>query len=142
MAPPKRALIAVTSAHAPLYPDNKETGYFITEVLHLAGDTSQDPDDLAAAAPEPGTLGLGGVLDEGHAAPRDAAAAAFARWTALLADSLRSAGADSTAAEQIANLIVASVEGTVAICRAQRSIAPLDHVAAQLVQVIRASLSS
>ncbi|GJN80296.1 chaperone protein HSP31 [Purpureocillium lilacinum] len=34
MAPPKRALIAVTSAHAPLYPDNKETGYFITEVLH------------------------------------------------------------------------------------------------------------
>ncbi|MGX9671913.1 TetR/AcrR family transcriptional regulator [Mycobacterium sp. HM-7] len=82
------------------------------------------------------------VLDEGHAAPRDAAAAAFARWTALLADSLRNAGADSTAAEQIATLIVASVEGTVAICRAQRSIAPLDHVAAQLVQVIRASLPS
>lgn len=34
MAPPRRALIAVTSAHAPLYPDGKETGLFITEALH------------------------------------------------------------------------------------------------------------
>lgn len=31
---PKRALIAVTSAHAPLYPDGKETGLFVTEALH------------------------------------------------------------------------------------------------------------
>ncbi|KAI7774906.1 chaperone protein hsp31 [Diaporthe eres] len=34
MAPPKRALIAVSSAHAPLYPEGKETGVFITEALH------------------------------------------------------------------------------------------------------------
>ncbi|ORX40717.1 class I glutamine amidotransferase-like protein [Kockovaella imperatae] len=34
MAPPKRALIAISSAHAPLYPDGKETGLFITEALH------------------------------------------------------------------------------------------------------------
>ena len=34
MGPPRRALIAVTSAHAPLYPDGKETGLFITEALH------------------------------------------------------------------------------------------------------------
>ncbi|KAK8875156.1 hypothetical protein PGQ11_005670 [Apiospora arundinis] len=34
MSPPKKALIAVTSAHAPLYPDGKETGLFITEALH------------------------------------------------------------------------------------------------------------
>ena len=32
--PPRRAIIAVTSAHAPLYPDGKETGLFITEALH------------------------------------------------------------------------------------------------------------
>ena len=32
--PPRRALIAVTSAHAPLYPDGKETGLFVTEALH------------------------------------------------------------------------------------------------------------
>ncbi|OAQ58329.1 chaperone protein HSP31 [Pochonia chlamydosporia 170] len=29
-----KALIAITSAHAPLYPDGKETGLFITEALH------------------------------------------------------------------------------------------------------------
>lgn len=34
MAPPRRAIIAITSAHAPLYPDGKETGLFITEALH------------------------------------------------------------------------------------------------------------
>lgn len=34
MTPPRKALIAVTSAHAPLYPDGKETGLFITEALH------------------------------------------------------------------------------------------------------------
>lgn len=34
MGPPRRALIAVTSAHAPLYPDGKETGLFVTEALH------------------------------------------------------------------------------------------------------------
>ncbi|USP81179.1 class I glutamine amidotransferase-like protein [Curvularia clavata] len=34
MSPPRKALIAVTSAHAPLYPDGKETGLFIAEALH------------------------------------------------------------------------------------------------------------
>ena len=34
MAPSRKALIAVTSAHAPLYPDGQETGLFITEALH------------------------------------------------------------------------------------------------------------
>lgn len=34
MAPPHKALIAITSAHAPLYPEGKETGLFITEALH------------------------------------------------------------------------------------------------------------
>lgn len=34
MSPPRKALIAVTSAHAPLYPDGKETGVFVSEALH------------------------------------------------------------------------------------------------------------
>lgn len=34
MPPPRKALIAVTSAHAPLYPNGQETGLFITEALH------------------------------------------------------------------------------------------------------------
>lgn len=32
--PPKRVLLAVTSAHAPLYADGQETGLFISEALH------------------------------------------------------------------------------------------------------------
>lgn len=31
---PRRALITITSAHAPLYPDGGETGLFVTEALH------------------------------------------------------------------------------------------------------------
>ena len=34
MSQPKRAVIAITSAHRELYPDGKETGLFITEALH------------------------------------------------------------------------------------------------------------
>jgi hypothetical protein len=34
MAPPRRALIAITSAKAPLYPGDKDTGLFVTEALH------------------------------------------------------------------------------------------------------------
>ncbi|OOF95040.1 hypothetical protein ASPCADRAFT_130601 [Aspergillus carbonarius ITEM 5010] len=34
MSQPRKALIAITSAHAPLYPEGKETGLFITEALH------------------------------------------------------------------------------------------------------------
>ena len=34
MSPPRRAVIAITSAHAPLYPEGKETGLFVTEALH------------------------------------------------------------------------------------------------------------
>jgi AcrR family transcriptional regulator len=81
-------------------------------------------------------------LPDEHHAPRDAAAQAFQRWTALLADSLRDAGAHADDAEQVATLIVAAVEGTVAICRAQRSIAPLDHVTVQLARVIDDALPS
>lgn len=34
MPVPRAALIAITSAHAPLYPDGGETGLFLTEALH------------------------------------------------------------------------------------------------------------
>ncbi|AGC62623.1 transcriptional regulatory protein [Mycobacterium liflandii 128FXT] len=79
-------------------------------------------------------------LPEEHHAPRSAATTAFQRWTSMLADSLRDAGAAEQDAQQVATLIVASVEGTVAMCRAQQSIAPLDLVTAQLGRAIDAVL--
>jgi len=41
---------------------------------------------------------------------------------------------------RVAVLIVAAVEGSVAICRAQRSAAPLDDVAAELESLVAARL--
>ncbi|MGW5776460.1 TetR/AcrR family transcriptional regulator [Streptomyces sp. NPDC003863] len=65
-----------------------------------------------------------------------AAAEVFEQWEALLADSLRAHGAEAEQAAQLATLIVAAVEGTVAMCRAQRSTAPLDRTAEQLQALI------
>lgn len=62
---PKRVLIAVTSAHAPLYDGGKETGLFITEALHpfnvfraagfavdLASETGEWSPDWLSTTPE------------------------------------------------------------------------------------------
>ncbi|MGW4772697.1 LmrA/YxaF family transcription factor [Nocardia sp. NPDC004278] len=70
--------------------------------------------------------------------PRRAAAAAFDHWTALLAESLRAHGATASAADQTATLIVAAIQGTVAMCRAQRSTHPLDRTADAFENVVRA----
>ncbi|MCX4986036.1 TetR/AcrR family transcriptional regulator [Streptomyces sp. NBC_00572] len=65
-----------------------------------------------------------------------AAAEVFEQWEALLAASLREHGTEAEQAAQLATLIVAAVEGTVAMCRAQRSTDPLDRTAEQLEALI------
>jgi AcrR family transcriptional regulator len=75
------------------------------------------------------------VTDD-ESAPREAAAAAFRSWTSILADSLRQHGASKRDAERTATTIVAAVEGTVAMCRAERTALPLDRVAGQLEQLV------
>ncbi|QYN34058.1 TetR/AcrR family transcriptional regulator [Pseudonocardia sp. DSM 110487] len=67
-----------------------------------------------------------------ESAPREAAAEAFRAWEGMLADSLREHGADARDAEELATLVVAAVEGAVAMCRARRDTGPLDRVAARL----------
>jgi AcrR family transcriptional regulator len=71
-------------------------------------------------------------LPEDGTALREAAAAAFGNWASVLTQSLRDHGATDVDAHRIAIVIVAAVEGSVAMCRAQRSAEPLDQVAAQL----------
>ncbi|MEV1177737.1 GMC oxidoreductase [Nonomuraea sp. NPDC049784] len=61
----------------------------------------------------------------------------FSTWERMLAASLRDHGADQAQASQLATLIVASVEGTVAMCRARRDIRPLDDVTAQLEALVQ-----
>ncbi|MGW6422706.1 TetR/AcrR family transcriptional regulator [Nocardia sp. NPDC055053] len=73
--------------------------------------------------------------------PRRAAAEAFEHWTDLLAGSLREHGATADAADRTATLIVAAIEGTVAMCRAQRSTLPLDRTAEALEGVVQAVIA-
>lgn len=65
-----------------------------------------------------------------------AAAEAFEDWEGLLTQSLRAHGADAEQAPGLAALVVAAVEGAIAMCRAQHSTRPLDQVAQQLEAVI------
>lgn len=75
-------------------------------------------------------------LAEDGAAPREAAAAAFGNWTSILTQSLREHGATDVDAHSAAVLIVAAVEGSVAMCRAQRSTDSLDQISAQLEMLV------
>ncbi|WKG11563.1 TetR/AcrR family transcriptional regulator [Nocardia sp. PE-7] len=78
---------------------------------------------------------------DAEGAPREAAAAAFARWSELLTASLCAHGAERLQAERTATLVIAAVEGSVAICRAQRSAEPLDRIADQLELLVQMVLS-
>ena len=69
-----------------------------------------------------------------------AAAEAFEDWEQLLAEALRGHGAAPDQAPELAALIVASVEGAIAMCRAKRSMRPLDQVAQQLDMLIAGAL--
>lgn len=71
-----------------------------------------------------------------------AAAEAFETWERLLAQSLRAHGVDADRAEGVATLVVASVEGAIAMCRAKRSMDPLDAVAQQLETVIEGAVGA
>ncbi|WEH19993.1 TetR/AcrR family transcriptional regulator [Streptomyces sp. VNUA24] len=65
-----------------------------------------------------------------------AAAAAFDGWERLLADALGDHGVDPERSAALGALVVASVEGATAMCRAKRSARPLDQVGEQLVALI------
>ncbi len=74
------------------------------------------------------------------AAALETTAKVFATWEGILAESLNAHGACLKDATEIATLIVCAVEGALLLCRAKRSTAPLDLVAAQLEHIIRAAL--
>ncbi|BDY29057.1 TetR/AcrR family transcriptional regulator [Mycolicibacterium mageritense] len=75
------------------------------------------------------------VPDDGSA-PREAAVFAFSNWVSILAAALRDHGAGRDDAMGTATLIVAAVEGAVAMCRAERSTDPLDRVGERLQQML------
>jgi AcrR family transcriptional regulator len=76
--------------------------------------------------------------DEPHL--KDAAAAAFVSWQEALATMLRGAGVTPARSRRLAALTVASVEGAVVLCRAERSSRPLEDVGAELEALLKAAL--
>ncbi|HEY9267057.1 MAG TPA: TetR/AcrR family transcriptional regulator [Mycobacterium sp.] len=60
----------------------------------------------------------------------------FAEWAAALTNAFLAEGMSASTARQLATLSIASVEGAVVLCRAHRSIAPLEDALAQLRTLI------
>lgn len=76
--------------------------------------------------------------DDDDTAAQDAAVFAFSNWTAILVRSLRDAGVTHPDAADTATLIVAAVEGAVAMSRAERSTDPLAAVGRRLHAMLAA----
>src|SRR5947209_5814181 len=62
----------------------------------------------------------------------DRAAAAFTRWTDLIAQRLVADGVSATRAGELAMLITTAVEGAIIVARASRDLQPLESVHGQL----------
>jgi len=71
----------------------------------------------------------------------DRAAAAFTRWTDLIAQRMVADGVSATRAGELAMLITAAVEGAIIVARASRDLQPLESVHGQLRDLLQAEMS-
>jgi AcrR family transcriptional regulator len=70
----------------------------------------------------------------------DLANGVFADWQRIMFTALRHEGVAPARARRLAALVIASTEGTVAMCRAARSAQPLDDVRQELELVLSSAL--
>jgi AcrR family transcriptional regulator len=70
----------------------------------------------------------------------DLANGVFADWQRIMFTALRHEGVAPVRARRLAALVIASTEGTVAMCRAARSAEPLDDVRQELELVLSSAL--
>jgi AcrR family transcriptional regulator len=68
----------------------------------------------------------------------DRAAAAFAQWTELIGCRLEADGVGSERAEELAMLLMTSIEGAIVVARTARDVKPLDLVHRQLRAIVAA----
>jgi len=73
---------------------------------------------------------------------RDIAGEVFADWQMVIADALRRGGLPAARARSIAALLLASIEGAIILCRAQRSLRPLERVCDELELVMTSALEA
>jgi hypothetical protein len=85
------------------------------------------------------TVEAGDPAKPDHAAPViERAAAAFARWTDLIAQRLVADAVSVARAEELAMLTTTSIEGAIVVARASRDVKPLDLVHRQLRALLAA----
>lgn len=80
------------------------------------------------------------VATEDDEALSSIATEVFASWESGLSDVLTDGGVAADRAPRLARTLIAAVEGAVALCRAERSIAPLDDVMAELHLLLAGAL--
>ena len=84
----------------------------------------------------------GDLAKQAQAAPViDRAAAAFTRWTDLIAQRLIEDGMSAQRAEELAMLTTTAIEGAIVVARASRNVKPLDLVHGQLRTLLQAETS-
>jgi len=66
----------------------------------------------------------------------------FKNWQKILAVSLQKDGIAEMRSQRLANLIISSIEGTVAMCRAAKSTASLDDVKIELELILTAAIQT
>lgn len=71
----------------------------------------------------------------------DLAEGVFAEWQRIMFAALRREGVAPARARRLAALVIASTEGTVAMCRAARSAQPLDDVRQELELVLSSAIA-
>jgi hypothetical protein len=81
-----------------------------------------------------------GADDEAGPPVLKAAADAFTLWENLLAESLREHGVAEQRAAHLATLVIAALEGGVAMCRAKRNIEPLDNLTQPLRELVASAI--
>jgi AcrR family transcriptional regulator len=97
--------------------------------------------DYRAGCPVVAVTVESGEPDKREATPViDRAAAAFARWTELIAQRLVADGIAAARAADLAMLMTTSIEGAIVVARASRDVKPLDVVHRQLRALLQAEI--
>lgn len=128
VAAPLEALMAEKGAVGGLH----AFGAWWKRILEASGFEAGCPVLAVAIEPDSGGSDLAEEGADGQPALHTLATQAFERWQSILAKGLTQNGVPKDRALRLAVLTVASIEGTVAMCRAAKSTAPLDDVLREL----------
>ena len=77
--------------------------------------------------------------DAAETGPMTVVRVTFRSWVDLLSGQLRAAGLTPTRAAAVATATLAGMEGALILCRAERSVAPLETMAAELKRLLPAA---